>query len=145
MRYRLESLVRAGAVLALCLAAGCQFKNNPPDTPAAPTGPTEVPLWSTPSYVASAVDPDGDSVYLSFNTDLDNYGDRWSGLVASGDTVSQQFNPYSIGTFTVRVRALDEHGYYSDWSQMLTITVEESAGRMKDGSGQDLDTKKESQ
>jgi hypothetical protein len=140
-------LARAGAVLALCLAAGCQFKNNPPDTPAAPTGPTLV-YEDTAAYVASATDPDGDSVYLGYNIiRAGNPSDytRWTELIGSGDSVSMRCDFYEGGTYTLRVRAVDEHGYYSDWSQWLTITVEYRTGRMKDEPKQGPDTKKESQ
>ena len=150
MMYGLKAVCRAWAVLALCLAAGCKFKNNPPDTPATPTGPTLLYLDSTsqvqPSYVSSATDPDGDSVYLCFG-----YEDRgyeyvsWSGLVASGDTASWQFSWYNSGTYRLRVVALDQHGYYSDWSQWLTITVEQPVDRMKEESGQGPDMKEKSQ
>jgi hypothetical protein len=146
MPYSLNAVCRAGAVLALCLAAGCKFKNNPPDTPAMPTGPTEVFTNSNASYVSSAADPDGDSVYLCFSSDGAGYGStNWSSLVASGDTASWQFTWYNSGTYRLRVRALDQHGYYSDWSQWLTITVEEPAGRRKEEFRQGPDTKKESQ
>ena len=151
MPYSLNAVCRAGAVLALCLAAGCKFKNNPPDTPATPTGPTLLYLDSTSyvsaSYVSSAADPDGDSVYLGFGSDYNSTHEynNWSGLVASGDTASWQFDWYNSGTYRLRVRALDQHGYYSDWSQWLTITIEEPAGRMKEEFRQGPDTKKESQ
>ena len=151
MPYSLNAVCRAGAVLALCLAAGCKFKNNPPDTPATPTGPTLVYVdldsmpYASASYVYSATDPDGDSVCLGIVSDNGSYPyENWSGLVASGDTTSTQFS-WSIGTYRLRVRALDQHGYYSDWSQWLTITVSESVGRMKEESRQGPDTKKESQ
>ena len=139
-------LVRAGAVLALCLAAGCKFKNNPPDTPVTPTGPTEVFTYSPVSYVSSAADPDGDSLYLCFNSDEAGYGfTNWSSLVASGDTVSVEINWYNSGSQTLRVRALDQHGYYSDWSQTLAVTVEWPTGGVKDKSKQGPKREKESQ
>ena len=126
MTYRLGLLVRAGAVLLLCLAAGCAFKDNPPNTPAVPTGPTVVST-DTASYSSSATDPDGDSVCLGFNF---QYGDRqadeyavWTEMGGSGETAGHKFYFYDNGTCRVRVRALDVHGYYSDWSEWLTITV----------------------
>jgi len=144
--YGLKAVCRAGAVLALCLAAGCKFKNNPPDTPATPTGPTEVLTNSTASYVSSAVDPDGDSIYLSFSSDLGGYEySEWSRLVASGDTASKEYTWYNSGTCKVRVRALDQHGSYSDWSQWLVITVRETTGPVKGDFGQGPDKRKESQ
>ena len=147
-------LARAGAVLALCLAAGCAFKNNPPDPPATPTGPTLVyrdtlSYVASAEYVSSATDPDGDSVYLGYNINyVGGYSSdyvNWTQLVGSGDTASWQCDFNEGGTYRLRVRALDEHGYYSDWSQWLTITVEWWTGRMKDEPKQGPDTKKESQ
>jgi hypothetical protein len=129
MKCSVKTLRRAGALLALCLAAGCQFRDNPPNAPLTPTGPTDVPKQASVFYYSSANDPDGDSVYLGLNF---TFGDatptenvRWSRLVGSGDTVSVFDDFWKAGTFRVRMRALDVHGYYSDWSQPLTVTVTE--------------------
>ena len=146
MTHVLGLLVRAGALLALCLAAGCAFKNNPPDTPAVPTGPTQVLADSPATYVYSATDPDGDSVYLGLDSDFGGYEYvDWSRLFASGDTASTEFGWGDSGTYRLRVRALDVHGYYSDWSPWLTIRVERPAGGMTDGPRQGPDKRKESQ
>jgi hypothetical protein len=127
MTVKRRILCRAGTVLLLFMLAGCPFRDNPPDTPSAPTGPTLVYRESTAAYSASATDPDRDSVYLGFDYDSGNgyYNESatWSRLVASGDTVSVEFHWWYAGTYKLRVRALDVHGYYSDWSQWLTITV----------------------
>jgi hypothetical protein len=111
MGIRIMVLRRAGAVLLLFGLAGCQFRNNPPVTPAIPTGPTEVCYGRATSYVSSATDPDGDSVYLSFSSDFGGYEHSdWSRLVASGDTASKEYNWYDSGTCRLRVRVLDQHG-----------------------------------
>jgi hypothetical protein len=146
MGVRIMALRRATAVLLLLGLAGCAFKNNPPDTPATPTGPTEAYSNQTMSYVSSTTDPDGDSVYLSFSSDLGGYEySEWSPLVASGDTVSKKYSWYNSGTYKVRVRALDQHGSCSDWSQWLVITVRETTGLIEGGFGQGSDKRKESQ
>jgi hypothetical protein len=144
-----KALRRAGAVLVLCMLAGCRFTNSPPDTPAAPTGPELLYLDSThvvsASYVSSGTDPDGDSVYLDIGLEIGDYStENWSRLIGSGDTVNTQYEWYNSGTYRLRVRALDEHGYYSDWSQWLTITVHEPVGSKEDESGQGPDMKEES-
>jgi hypothetical protein len=117
---------RAGAVLLFCVLAGCQFRNNPPGTPAVPTGPTVVYGSSQQiPYFSSAVDPDGDSVYLGFDSyAVGNGGSsyyQWTRLVGSGDTASSAFYFYAEQTYEVRVRALDEHGAYSGWSEPLSV------------------------
>ncbi|BAE86358.1 S-layer homology domain-containing protein [Desulfitobacterium hafniense] len=59
------------------------------------------------NLTASATDPDGDSVSLEY----------------SGNTADSY---YSVGSHTVRVRARDAWGLYSDWTD-LTFTVANSA------------------
>jgi len=123
-----DLLLFGGGVLVLCAVAGCQFQNNPPDTPATPIGPTQVTYSTYASYVSSATDPDGDSVYLGFSADSSTYPNsygypNWSRLVGSGDTARVRLSLYYPGTYQVRVRALDQHGDSSDWSPSLSVTV----------------------
>lgn len=59
------------------------------------------------NITASATDPDGDAVTLEY----------------SGNTADSY---YAVGTHTVRVRAKDAWGWYSDWTD-ITFTVTNSA------------------
>jgi hypothetical protein len=114
-------------LLFVLMFAGCPFKDNPPDTPAAPTGPTEVDRESTYPYFATTTDPDGDSLYLEFSYNTGSYEySSWSEQLGSGGTASVQVTWWSgSGDNSIRVRALDVHGLYSDWSPALNITVHE--------------------
>jgi hypothetical protein len=119
-------LLPLAALLFVLILAGCPFKDNPPDTPAAPTGPTEVSHESTYTYSATATDPDGDSLYLEFKYSSGSYEHSyWANPVASGGTARVNINYYwGSGTSVVlRARALDAHGLYSGWSPELSITV----------------------
>jgi hypothetical protein len=103
---------------------GCPFKDNPPNTPAAPTGPTQVGKKSSYTYSAVTSDPEGDSIYFEFSHSNDGYvHSTWSGPVASGRAASVEIYWYAPTPSTLRVRALDAHGLYSDWSPELSITV----------------------
>jgi hypothetical protein len=126
------------ALLFILLLPGCPFKDNPPNTPAAPTGPTEVSRESSYTYSATTTDPDGDSLYLEFDYHTGDYENSyWSELLPSGGIGSVQVNWwYGGGDNAIRVRALDAHGLYSGWSPELSITVHEPNRTRTDATAQ---------
>jgi hypothetical protein len=124
-----RALLAMAALLFALLLPGCAFKDNPPNTPAAPTGPTQVGRDSSYTYSAVTSDPDGDSIYFEFSLRAGSYDQSyWADPVASGraGSVSIYWSYYSGTSYTLRVRALDAHGLYSDWSPDLSITVHDT-------------------
>jgi hypothetical protein len=97
--------------------------NDPPDSPAPPSGPTSGTSMATYRYATSANDPDGDHVKYVFD-----WGDKttsWTGLdyIDSGtkDSVSHKWS--RAGTYQVKAMALDDKGASSGWSVPLIINI----------------------
>ncbi|OPY48923.1 MAG: PKD domain protein [Methanosaeta sp. PtaU1.Bin112] len=97
--------------------------NDPPDSPALPSGPTSGRSMATYRYATSANDPDGDPVKYVFD-----WGDKttsWTGLeyIDSGKNESVPHKWSRPGTFQVKAMALDDKGASSGWSGSLIINI----------------------
>jgi hypothetical protein len=99
--------------------------NTPPNTPAAPTGPTTRVTGQAGKYFASTIDPDFDQVQYLFdwNASGTHQYSAWTSLINSGETVNKSHTWNSPGTYVVKVQAKDEHGLTSAWSSGRTVTV----------------------
>ena len=95
---------------------------SPPEIPEKPSGPTRILANTNYTYITSTVDPEGDNVYYLF---------RWGPFMSSGwlgpyesGVVIQGTNSWLIpGSFSIQVKAKDEGGLESDWSEPLSVTV----------------------
>jgi hypothetical protein len=93
--------------------------NDPPNTPNKPSGPT-FQMYGTYTYSTSATDPDGDDLAYKFNFD-DGSPLEWTSYSDSGDTVSVTHTFESPGIYDIRVKAKDENGQESGWSNALEV------------------------
>jgi hypothetical protein len=97
--------------------------NDPPDSPALPSGPIRGRSKASYRYATSANDPDGDHVKYVFD-----WGDKttsWTGLdyIDSGTKESISHKWSRAGTYQVKAMALDDKGATSGWSGSLTINI----------------------
>jgi hypothetical protein len=97
--------------------------NDPPDSPAPPSGPTSGRRMATYRYATFAADPDGDPVKYVFD-----WGDKttsWTGLeyIDSGKKESVAHKWSRPGTYQVKAMALDDKGASSGWSNALIINI----------------------
>jgi len=76
-------------------------------------------------YWASTTDPNGDSIYYKFSWG-NGEDSGWLGPLDSGDTCHTTYAWSNPGTYDVTVRAKDEHGELSGWSDPLTVYVNEA-------------------
>jgi hypothetical protein len=99
--------------------------NTPPNTPAAPTGPTTRLIGQSGKYFTTTTDPDFDQVQYRFDWDASgtHQYSAWTSLVNSGQTVNKTHSWSSPGTYVVKTQARDEHGAASTWSNGLAVTV----------------------
>ena len=97
-------------------------ESNPPVTPTDLDGPTNPNYQQTHSYSASSTDPDGDKVYYLFDWGDDTFS-GWIGPYNSGTTGYADHQWTEQGNFEIRVRAKDDHGTQSEWSDPLPITL----------------------
>ncbi|RLF25698.1 MAG: hypothetical protein DRN01_06100, partial [Thermoplasmata archaeon] len=95
--------------------------SNPPETPAAPSGPTSGEAGTEYSYSASTTDPDGDQIKYVFD-----WGDGTTsetGFVDSGTSASASHSWRSSGAYEVRVMARDSNGAESKWSNPTVVNI----------------------
>ncbi|MCJ7572448.1 MAG: hypothetical protein MUO82_11360, partial [Candidatus Thermoplasmatota archaeon] len=98
--------------------------NNPPNTPSKPSGPVTGEDEEEYTYSTSTTDPDGDKVKYGWEWTGDNIVDSWTDLYTSGTTSGVKIVFDEIGTYYLRVKAEDEHGAQSSFSQPLTVIIE---------------------
>jgi len=101
------------------------YPNTLPDAPTKPDGPTTGKPGTEYTYSFSADDPDGDQViyYVDWGDDSDR---TWFGPNDSGDIVTASHTWEEIGTYEIKVKAMDIYFAESDWSDPLTITITKS-------------------
>jgi len=96
--------------------------NQPPVTPAAPTGPTSGSTGVSYSFSATTTDPDGDDIYFMFDWGDGNQS-IWLGPYSSPGTVTTSYAWASAGSYDVTVKAKDTNDAESGWSPAHAITI----------------------
>jgi hypothetical protein len=103
--------------------------STPPAAPGRPTGPAKCQQGAEASFGASATDPDGDRVRYEFDWNASGAGTTTlTDLVASGTAATATHSWARWGTYPVKVRAVDEHGIASGWSDPLEVAVNAPPG-----------------
>jgi outer membrane protein assembly factor BamB len=97
--------------------------NQPPLTPPAPSGPTSGYTNTSYQFNATTTDPDGDQIKYGWDWDSDGNVDEWSGFMNSGTEDNRAHSWPSPGIYNVKVKAQDELGTESGWSDPLAVTI----------------------
>ncbi len=100
-------------------------ESDPPATPDAPEGPTSGNVNEEHTYTASTTDPNGDEIYYLFSWGDGEYS-GWVGPYTSGETGSAKHKWSEQGTYEITVKAKDEHGVQSEWSDPLIVSMPKS-------------------
>lgn len=103
-----------------------------PMKPSTPSGPAQGSINTEYTYSSSAVDPDGDQVYLLFDWG-DGSNSSWNGPYASGTSVSAKHTWTVKGDYQVKVKAKEAHGVEGPWSNPLPISMPVPSGLPQDG------------
>lgn len=115
-------LVLLLAAISLAIIPGCKRRNNPPNAPTIPTGPSSARKESLCVFTAIATDPDGDGLGYRFawgNGDTS----KWTDWVPNGWPGGQGYAYPRAGTYTVRAQARDANEALSTWSSPLQIII----------------------
>ena len=118
-------------------------KIKPQTTPTTPTQPLGPALGSpgvSYSYTTSATDPNGGPLKYTFDWG-DETASSQTGYISSGTTASASHAWSNIGTYQARVRAENDSGVLSDWSNPLTVTIDASGpplNKCLGGNGSDV-------
>ena len=93
-----------------------------PSTPSVPTGPATGGIRKAHTFTVTTTDPDGDQLFYLFDWGDGEYS-GWIGPYASGETAEASYQWQTKGDYEIRVKAKDEHGIQSDWSDALPVTM----------------------
>jgi len=86
-------------------------------------GPTSGKINEDHTYTASTTDPDsGDELYYLFDWGNGEFS-GWVGPYDSGDTAEATYSWSEQGDYEIKVKAKDDHGVQSEWSDPLPITM----------------------
>ena len=96
--------------------------NDSPDKPAKPTGINEGKPKLEYIFNTSTIDPDGDQIYYKWNWG-DGNTSTWLGPYESQEITSANYTWSQKGTYDITVKAKDQNGHESDWSDPLSITL----------------------
>ena len=107
---------------AMLLVPGCKKKNQAPDAPSVPSGPSTGRLDSSYSFWTKAEDPDADSISYRFDWG-DDKTSEWSQYTESGDSVSMSHSWSNPDTYYVKAQAKDKPGATSEWSESNPIVI----------------------
>lgn len=107
------------------------YNNSPPAQPQPPTGVTAGNTGTAYTYTASAADPDGDRLHYRFDWG-DGTTSEWLGPYESGAAANESHTWNATGTYEITVKAKDEHGEESVWSDPLAVSMPLSHNRESD-------------
>jgi hypothetical protein len=100
-------------------------ESDPPKIPDAPEGPASGNINEEQTYTASTTDPNGDKIYYLFSWGDGEYS-GWIGPYNSGITAIATHTWTEKGTYEIMVKAKDDHGVQSDWSDPITVSMPKS-------------------
>ena len=109
--------------LAVTIAASNQL----PLRPTTPQGPAAGDIEQSYSYSASATDPDGDDVQLTF--DWGDASNSVTEFVKSSEVIAASHTWSRSGTYYIRAKATDRSSGQSSWSSYSRITISGTANR----------------
>lgn len=96
--------------------------NRAPNKPNTPSGEIDGNHGIEYSYTSSTTDPDNDKVCYKFDWG-DGSSTDWTGLLNSGETVTESHTWDEPGNYEVKVKAKDEYDEESSWSDILYVTM----------------------
>ena len=96
--------------------------SQPPETPSKPNGPTTWTIDAEATFSSITTEPDGDSIFYLFDWG-DGKKSGWVGPYDSGQTGTASHIWTELGDYEVKVRARDEYGAQSDWSESAYISI----------------------
>ena len=102
-------------------------ENQPPNKPDTPSGPTSGKAGTSYQYSSSTTDPESDNVYYNFSWGDGSYS-GWLGPYPSGGPVNGFHTWTNQGSYSIFVKAKDEAGLESPWSDPLSVSMPKNKG-----------------
>jgi len=102
-------------------------ESNCPPAPQGISGPSSGKTGKELAFKSTITDPDGDNILYKFKVNDEETG--WLGPVSSGTEVTYKYTFDEEGTYTIKVKAKDEHGLESNWDTSLDIEITKAKGK----------------
>ena len=96
--------------------------SEPPNTPDIPNGPQTGKIKENYDYSTSTIDSEGDDIFYLFNWGDETYSE-WLGPYSSGEEIKEEHQWLEPGDYQIQVKAKDEHGTESEWSDQLILNI----------------------
>jgi hypothetical protein len=106
--------------------------NIPPEKPEKPYGPISGIILALQNYSTSTIDYNDDSIFYLFDWGDGNYSD-WLGPYESGVICEATHMWDEEGDYEIKVKAKDENGEESVWSDSLSVSMPKSKSNMPFG------------
>ncbi len=117
---------RASKLIIATLAELSEItKSNAPLKPVAPEGINSGRINEEYTYTASTTDPDEDELFYQFDWGNGDFSE-WIGPYNSGDIAEATYTWTEKEDYEIRVKAKDEFGFESPWSDPLSISIPKS-------------------
>ncbi|MBC7128189.1 MAG: hypothetical protein H5T45_00440 [Thermoplasmatales archaeon] len=94
-----------------------------PEKPERPSGKERVRIRKSYEYETYSIDPDNDKLQYGWDWNSDAIVDEWTGFYNSGEKAIISHKWDKRGSYEIRVRARDENGFESEWSDPLAISA----------------------
>jgi hypothetical protein len=101
---------------------GALSDNQPPSKPDTPEGSSSGKPDVEYTYSTFTIDPNGDQIYYWFDWD-DGSDSGWIGPYNSGQVITDSHNWNNPGNYEVKVKAKDDSGAQSEWSDPLSVSM----------------------
>jgi hypothetical protein len=95
--------------------------NTPPNTPDKPQGPENGETGIEYTFTTTTTDSEDDAIYYMWN--WGNEISDWFGPYQSGETIEIPHSWNVAGQFDIKVKAKDDEGEESKWSETITIDI----------------------
>jgi len=96
--------------------------NKAPENPQKPQGPNQGVILDEYSFTTSTIEPENEPIYFLFNWG-DGTTSEWLGPYATNQTVEDSHTWEEAGDYNITVKAKDENGTESDWSEPHIIDI----------------------
>jgi hypothetical protein len=104
-------------------------ENNYPNKPLRPSGEINGKTGIEYEYTTTTMDPDGDDIFYMFD-----WGNEMTSFILgpyeSGEECSALGIWFEEGSYEIKVKAIDEHGAESDWSDPLVVSMPKSKNNL---------------
>jgi len=95
----------------------------PPDTPAKPSGATIGIIENYYTYKTSSSDTQFNSIQYGWDWNGDNQVDEWTDFYNPNQLCKITHVWNEEGTYNIKVKAMDNYGFQSNWSEPLSISM----------------------